>query len=187
MERKYTVDGREHTVETSTRKLESSLRGEGFLALTIDGNEHTVEVLELGAHSADLLVDGKRVVVHSASANRAGTETWVSSGGRARLVAEVGRSGRGSAGSAGGRGRLVTPQFPATVVKVLVEVGDSVARSQPLVTVSAMKMEMTLTAPYDGVITSINAVEGANVSPGDSLIDIEEEAAPDEGDDGRNE
>lgn len=177
MERKFTVDGREHTIETSSAKLESSFRGgEGFLSLTIDGVEHAVEVLELGAHHLDLLVDGKRIVAYTGRAEGAGKELWVSRGGRARLVAEAERRARGGAGADGGS-RLVTPQFPATVVKLLVEVGETVSLKQPLVTVSAMKMEMTLSAPYDGVVTSINAAEGENVSPGDSLIDIKEQPA----------
>ena len=46
-------------------------------------------------------------------------------------------------------GSLLTP-LPGTVVAVHVTAGQRVARGAPLVTVEAMKMEHTLTAPYDG-------------------------------------
>ena len=52
------------------------------------------------------------------------------------------------------------------------QTGDQVGKGDPLVVVSAMKMETTLVAPYDGVIGSINTEEGANVSPGESLVDV---------------
>jgi biotin carboxyl carrier protein len=70
----------------------------------------------------------------------------------------------------------VRPPMPAVVVKVLVAVGEAVSRGQPLVVVSAMKMETTLVAPKDGVVSEIKAKEGDQVSPADILVGIEEKA-----------
>jgi biotin carboxyl carrier protein len=165
MDRKLMVDGREHTASMSA----------GSSRVTIDGREHEIEVLEAGAHHLDMVFDGKRVVVFAAS-GRGRRETWVGAGGRARLVAEVERRARGG-GPGGAAARLVTPMFPAVVVKVLVEIGQAVNKGAALLTVSAMKMEMTLAAPHAGVVTAINTREGANVSPGDNLVEIEEPAA----------
>jgi biotin carboxyl carrier protein len=61
------------------------------------------------------------------------------------------------------------------VVRILAEVGQSVTKGTPLVVVSAMKMEITLSAPYDGVVTAVNSEEGAAVSPGEILVDIEKQ------------
>jgi biotin carboxyl carrier protein len=38
-----------------------------------------------------------------------------------------------------------------------------------------MKMETTLTAPYDGKVKKINASINQKVAPGDVLVEIEEE------------
>jgi biotin carboxyl carrier protein len=70
----------------------------------------------------------------------------------------------------------VRPPMPAVVVKVMVAVGDAVTRGQPLVVVSAMKMETTLVAPKDGMVSEIKVKEGDKVSPADILVGIEEKA-----------
>ena len=63
--------------------------------------------------------------------------------------------------------------MPAVVVSVLVNAGDQVNQGDGVIVVAAMKMETTLTAPYDGKVIKINASEGDNVMPGDILVDIE--------------
>jgi 3-methylcrotonyl-CoA carboxylase alpha subunit len=67
----------------------------------------------------------------------------------------------------------VTPPMPAVVVKINVSTGDAVTEGQPVVVVSAMKMETTLYAPFDGVVTGVNTAEGDKVMPGDILVDIQ--------------
>lgn len=69
----------------------------------------------------------------------------------------------------------VTPPMPGQVVQVLVAEGDVVEEGQPVVVITAMKMETTLRAPHAGRVTAINTAEGAQVMPGDILVDIEEE------------
>jgi biotin carboxyl carrier protein len=66
--------------------------------------------------------------------------------------------------------------MPATVVRILVSVGDEVEQGQALVVVSAMKMETTLTAPHKGSVRAIRAEVGATVRPGDVVVDVEEKA-----------
>jgi len=62
------------------------------------------------------------------------------------------------------------------VISVPVEVGDRVKKGQGVVVLSAMKMETTLTAPFDGTVTQVNAAEGESVSPGQILVDIQRDA-----------
>ena len=45
--------------------------------------------------------------------------------------------------------------MPGSVVSVLVNVGDVVKKSQPLIIMEAMKMEHTIVAPLDGVVEAI--------------------------------
>ena len=76
-------------------------------------------------------------------------------------------------GRVDGRSCEVTPPMPSVVVKVLVEEGQTVARGDHLVVVSAMKMETTLTAPFEGRVARINVAAGDKVRPGDILVDLE--------------
>ena len=68
----------------------------------------------------------------------------------------------------------VTPPMPAVVVRILVQEGEAVVKGQGLVVVSAMKMETTLKAPFDGLVKKINTALQAKVMPGDRLVEIEE-------------
>jgi acetyl/propionyl-CoA carboxylase alpha subunit len=69
------------------------------------------------------------------------------------------------------QGSLLTP-LPGTIVAIHVATGQQVARGAPLVTVEAMKMEHTLTAPYDGVVSRIAYGLTDRVQAGASLVDL---------------
>ncbi|MGD9331864.1 MAG: biotin/lipoyl-binding protein [Desulfobacterales bacterium] len=69
--------------------------------------------------------------------------------------------------------REVTPPMPSVVVKVLVAEGEPVQQGDNLVVVSAMKMETTLTAPFDARVARINCAAGDKVAPGDVLVDLD--------------
>jgi 3-methylcrotonyl-CoA carboxylase alpha subunit len=69
------------------------------------------------------------------------------------------------------QGSLLTP-LPGTVVAVHVAIGQQVARGTPLVTVEAMKMEHTLTAPYEGVVSRIAFGLAERVSAGAVLVEL---------------
>jgi 3-methylcrotonyl-CoA carboxylase alpha subunit len=69
------------------------------------------------------------------------------------------------------QGSLLTP-LPGTVVAVHVIKGQAVKRGTALVTVEAMKMEHTLTAPSDGVVSRIAFGIGERVSAGAVLVDL---------------
>jgi len=62
--------------------------------------------------------------------------------------------------------------MPGQVLKVLVEVGQSVAAGDALVILEAMKMEQTLRATSDGVVETIRVRIGDLVVPGDILVEI---------------
>ena len=78
--------------------------------------------------------------------------------------------------AAGEEGSLLTP-LPGTVVAVHVIVGQQVSRGAALVTVEAMKMEHTLTAPYDGVVARISFGLTDRVAAGAVLVELSPIAA----------
>jgi propionyl-CoA carboxylase alpha chain len=77
------------------------------------------------------------------------------------------------------QGSLVAP-MPGNVIRLGAQVGDTVTAGQPLIWLEAMKMEHTITAPADGVLTQLNVNTGQQVEVGAVLARVE---APDpEGD-----
>ena len=66
-------------------------------------------------------------------------------------------------------GSLIAP-MPGKVVRLLVELGAQVRKGQPLLILEAMKMEHTITAPADGVISEIRYAAGEQVLEGAQLI-----------------
>jgi 3-methylcrotonyl-CoA carboxylase alpha subunit len=68
-------------------------------------------------------------------------------------------------------GSLVTP-LPGTIVAVHVSTGQAVKRGAPLVTVEAMKMEHTLTAPAAGVVARIHFGLSDRVAAGAILVEL---------------
>ena len=65
--------------------------------------------------------------------------------------------------------------MPGTLIKVLVDEGQSVGARQPLVVLEAMKMEHIVTAPYDGVVRKLPFRTGALVVKGAALVELEEQ------------
>jgi acetyl-CoA/propionyl-CoA carboxylase biotin carboxyl carrier protein len=60
----------------------------------------------------------------------------------------------------------------ATIVKVVVEEGQSVVKGDLLLVLEAMKMEQPITAPKDGVVASLDATAGTTVSAGHRLLSL---------------
>ncbi|WP_332818505.1 acetyl/propionyl/methylcrotonyl-CoA carboxylase subunit alpha [Sphingopyxis sp.] len=71
-------------------------------------------------------------------------------------------------------GAILSP-MPGKVIAVEVAAGDKVTKGQKLLTLEAMKMEHSLTAPFDGVVTELNATSGAQVQVEALLVRIEKE------------
>ena len=69
-------------------------------------------------------------------------------------------------------GGLIAP-MPGTVVAVRVTPGDRVKRGDPLMSVEAMKMEHTVSAPFDGEVRELCFGVGEQVEEGDELLRIE--------------
>ena len=68
-----------------------------------------------------------------------------------------------------GSDRVAAP-IPARVTRVLVSPGDTVAKGAALLVLEAMKTEITLSAPADGVVESVRAAVGEMVEEGVPLV-----------------
>ena len=112
--------------------------------------------------TAWVLVEGKPVEVELAGEGSATPLASV-------LVAESGQVWKvapwrveGSHAGVASTGAILSP-MPGTVIAVAVTAGERVVAGQRLLTLEAMKMEHTLTAPFNGVVAELNAVPGARV------------------------
>jgi len=63
--------------------------------------------------------------------------------------------------------------MPGEIINIRVAVNDKVQKGQPVATISAMKMEMTVAAPMDGVVKAVHVVKGQKMAGDDLLMDIE--------------
>ena len=69
-------------------------------------------------------------------------------------------------------GDILSP-MPGRIIAVEVAAGQAVTKGQKLLTLEAMKMEHSLTAPFDGVVAELNAEAGAQVQVEALLARIE--------------
>ncbi|MES2710953.1 MAG: acetyl-CoA carboxylase biotin carboxylase subunit [Pseudomonadota bacterium] len=71
--------------------------------------------------------------------------------------------------------RVIAP-IPGRVIQVLVAVGDHVSKGAPLVVIEAMKMEIALRAPSDGIVLALRATLDGMVAEGAEVVTLGAEA-----------
>jgi 3-methylcrotonyl-CoA carboxylase alpha subunit len=77
----------------------------------------------------------------------------------------------GGTGGGAGDGALRAP-MPGKLTKLMVRLGDKVARGDRLAIVEAMKMEHVLHAPADGEVTAVPYAEGEQVDMGAVIAEL---------------
>lgn len=109
-------------------------------------------------------VEGRRLKV--------GVPAGIFAAGQSASIAKAPKrhTQRSSAGGAS-EGRITSP-MQATVVKVLVEAGQSVVAGDTICVLEAMKMEQPIAASIDGIIRTVEITTGDSVSGGQLLVEI---------------
>ena len=98
-------------------------------------------------------------------------------GATAGGAAAKGKPARRAAGKKAGAaasGDSLTSPMQGTIVKVVVEDGQTVAEGDPVVVLEAMKMEQSLNAHKAGTVTSLTAEVGATVTTGAVICEIKD-------------
>jgi 3-methylcrotonyl-CoA carboxylase alpha subunit len=123
--------------------------------------------------AAWFLLDGEKIEIEleGEGSEEPSSGVLVTEQGQAWLLTPWRRDG--AHGAADGSGAILAP-MPGKVIHVEVSQGQSVTRGQKLLTLEAMKMEHTLTAPFDGVVARLEAVAGQQVQVDVLLAQIEE-------------
>ncbi|PKH38484.1 3-methylcrotonyl-CoA carboxylase alpha subunit/acetyl-CoA/propionyl-CoA carboxylase, biotin carboxylase, biotin carboxyl carrier protein [Nocardioides alpinus] len=135
---------------------------------TVDGRAVQTLSLHSHGHDLDLLVDGRRVRV--VVDVRAGLLEIAWQGHRHVFVAPDRLAGSVPVGDG-----IINAPMPGTVLDVRVVHGEHVDTGAVLGVMEAMKMELSLRAPFAGTISSVDAMVGAQVPLGAALFVVLEE------------
>ena len=138
----------------------------------INGNTYKVAVGDIENNIAQVEVNGtpyrveldeQKAPVKIVSKPRPSAAPRTESG--AKVIAKP-------AAAAAGAYQVKAP-LPGTVVSIAVKVGDTVAASDPVAVLEAMKMENAIRAGRDGKVASINVSAGDAVLEGTAIVTLE--------------
>ena len=142
---------------------------DGTLQLDIDGQTLAFAFARV-THGMDVSLDNLR---HIVNVYTNGPVAHVfSAQGATQIIAIDALAHAGDAPTEGGR---LSAPMPGKLVSFAVKVGDKVKRGQTLALLDAMKMEHTIAAPGDGVVTELLYAPGDQVVEGAELLKL---AAP---------
>lgn len=134
----------------------------------IDGHKYEVSVNEIENNVAELEVNGTPFTVEIEKEEKVTT----------RPVAKpAATTSAPAAAPATGSVKFIASPLPGSIVRVLVEAGQSVKKGDVLLTMESMKMENNISAEADGVVKSILVTPGQNVMQDDKLIEFAVAAA----------
>ncbi len=144
------------------------------ITVQTENSPYEVSFVTLSDHQILLNMDGK---IFNAFVSTQGNTKTVTIKGRSYEIQDADRIEPSLPGKKSllNTTTIVASPMPAVVIGILARIGDRVEKGQGLVIVSAMKMETTLFAPFDGTISHINAAVGDKVMPTQILVDIEKD------------
>jgi len=158
----------EHSTKWVEERLDLSAVGvEPAAPATEDGEAPEPKV----KREVDVEVNGKRFSVNVYVPESAANAVMAAgaAGGRA---ARPKRASAGGGAGAVGSGSVTVP-MQGTIVKVLVEAGQSVDAGQTVVVLEAMKMENNIAAEKAGTVKEVKVATGDSVGSGDVVVVIE--------------
>lgn len=166
MERQYRVG--EKVVRVGVRPASGAGPGRRY-AVAIDGRAVEIELLR-NEGGVLLVRAGDRLIEGAVAA--AGDRRAVQCAGRTPVEIELATAATARRRHREGSDDTLSATMHSQVVAVLVKPGDPVARGAPLVVLEAMKMEVRLTAPHDGVVREVTCKVGEVVERGRVLVAV---------------
>jgi 3-methylcrotonyl-CoA carboxylase alpha subunit len=154
----------------------AGLPSEITLHLSCEGQDRALTLGNINAQSARLkgeqLLTEHDGVRRQHRAIRQGERVYLQWDGELRRIEAYDPIGAVEA-SHSHQGGLTAP-MNGSIVRVLVEAGQTVEAGAQLVVLEAMKMEHSIRAPHAGVIKALYCQEGEMVSEGSALVELEE-------------
>jgi biotin carboxyl carrier protein len=157
------------TFDSHTLELIPSGLGNSYRA-TMGEKGVDVEIIRSENGRFDLLIDGKRVTAYVSSDN---AKRWVTINGQTFILTKSSGARKGGHRHHHAAGELTAP-MPGQVRAVNVSEGEAVTKGQTLLVLEAMKMEIRIHSPQDGVVKKLFVKQGQTVEREQLLIDIEE-------------
>jgi len=129
-------------------------------------------LIEIRSHESGVVRFGLDSRLAQASAVRIGQDVTVQFDGRDTIFHHV--LSAGAEDDAATESRILAP-MPGLVRLVSAVEGAIVTKGDPLVTMEAMKMELSLTAPRDGKVATVTVAAGDQINEGALLVELEED------------
>ena len=101
-----------------------------------------------------------------------GDTRWVSVNGQVAVFDVESGQSAGTRKKTARADAMMAP-MPATVAKLLVAPGQTVAEGETVLVLEAMKMELPIRSPRAGVVKAVHCAQGELVQPGVALVDLE--------------
>ena len=157
----------EHNLEMITIDLMPT--GKSYHA-TMGDKKIDLEILQAENGRLDLLIDGQRITAYVSSANK---KRWVTVNGQTLILTKSSGARKERHGHHHAAGELTAP-MPGQVRGVNVGEGEVVTKGQTLLVLEAMKMEIRIHSPQNGVVKNLFVKQGQTVEREQILIDIED-------------
>jgi pyruvate carboxylase subunit B len=162
-------------VDVNGERLDVVVEGD---AVTLDGEQTAAHLTQLEGTPVQLVTIGtaQHRVVARRGDSRGSYALWIDGwrfdvealDERTRAIRDLSAKHATAAGPA----PVVAP-MPGLIVRVQVEVGDTVEAGQGVVVMEAMKMENELRAAAPGVVRAVHATAGKAVEKGTVLVELE--------------
>ncbi|MBI5297832.1 MAG: biotin/lipoyl-binding protein [Chloroflexi bacterium] len=153
--------------QLNSTDIDLTPNGKGYLAI-IGDKTVSVEILHSENGRLDLSLDGQRVTAYVSSD---GAKRWVTVGGQTFVLTKSTAGTRRAQHGHHAQDELTAP-MPGQVRAVNVAEGDSVTKGQTLLVLEAMKMEIRVSAPRDGLVGKLLVQQGQTVEREQVLIEI---------------
>ncbi|TCZ88091.1 acetyl/propionyl/methylcrotonyl-CoA carboxylase subunit alpha [Lysobacter sp. N42] len=159
-----------HVYDVAGERVEADVVGAaGTYAIEIAARRFAVDGARLEGDALSLRVDGAARRVRVLGDART---TTVHDGRQRLAVTRLPLHALEGSGAEGGADRVAAP-MPGRVVVTRVQVGESVSAGQEVMVIEAMKMELSLKAPRDGVVGEVRAAAGDFVDADAVLLTLE--------------
>lgn len=162
MEKRVIINGEEHHIHIINKTAE-------LLSFDLNGKEYHFDLIKRRAKEMNLHGAGKRHHIKFEQFKPNVLQLFVE-----ELEAYIELPGKvqGASESSSSADSLQSP-MPGKIFKIFKKKGDSVKQDEAILIMEAMKMEHTIRAHKDGIISEIYFTEGEQVLGGVKLAEIE--------------
>ena len=143
-----TINNKEHSIQIIGLK-------NSILEFILDNSYKTAKILEYGSSHIKILINGEQIILKKHS-----------------KLTEILEKSMALGSSASGENKLLS-QIPGRVVSIMVKAGDQIKKSDSIIVLESMKMQVAVKAHKDGQIKDIKVKIGDTVSRNDVVSVIE--------------